>query len=130
VIEVRIGNESDRLSKPRTKGVSAEGFLNVQSEPATVWPCPSARGFSHSPHADDAHYLGLCVRRVGLAEDVAAALETHPQAAAFFDTLAQFYRRAFLRWIDATKRRPEQRPQRIVEMIELLEAGHKERPHQ
>jgi hypothetical protein len=67
-------------------------------------------------------------QRADLAEDVAAALDAHPQAAAFFDSLAQFYRRAYLRWIDATKRRPEQRPQRIAEMIRLLEAGHKERP--
>jgi hypothetical protein len=45
----------------------------------------------------------------------------------FFDSLAQFYRNAFLRWIDATKRRPEQRPLRIAEMILLLEEGKKER---
>ena len=67
-------------------------------------------------------------QRDDLAEDVAAALEAHPQAGAFFDSLAQFYRRAYLRWIDATKRQPEQRPRRIAEMIQLLQAGHKERP--
>lgn len=67
-------------------------------------------------------------QREDLAADVAAALEAHPRAAAFFDSLAQFYRRAFLRWIDATKRRPEQRPERIAEMIRLLESGQKERP--
>lgn len=68
-------------------------------------------------------------QRDDLAADVAAALRAHPQAAAFFDSLAQFYRRAYLRWIDATKRRPELRAQRIAEMIQLLEAGHKQRPH-
>jgi hypothetical protein len=68
-------------------------------------------------------------QRAELAEDIAAALDANPQAAAFFDSLAQFYRRAYLRWIDATKRRPAQRPQRIAEMIRLLEAGHKERPN-
>jgi Bacteriocin-protection, YdeI or OmpD-Associated/Domain of unknown function (DUF1905) len=67
-------------------------------------------------------------QRDELADDVAAALEAHPQAAAFFDSLAQFYRRAYLRWIDATKRRPDQRSHRIAEMITLLEAGQKERP--
>jgi hypothetical protein len=66
-------------------------------------------------------------QRGDLAEDIAAALDANPNAAAFFDSLAQFYRRAYLRWIDATKRRPEQRPQRIAEMIRLLEAGKKER---
>jgi Bacteriocin-protection, YdeI or OmpD-Associated/Domain of unknown function (DUF1905) len=67
-------------------------------------------------------------QRGNLADDIAAALDTHPQAGAFFDSLAQAYRTAYLRWINATKRRPEQRPLRIAEMINLLEAGHKQRP--
>lgn len=67
-------------------------------------------------------------QRADLADDVAAALDANPRAGEFFDALAQFYRRAYLRWIDATKRRPEQRPQRIAEMIDLLHAGRKERP--
>ena len=67
-------------------------------------------------------------QRTDLAPDVAAALEAEPAAAAFFDSLAQFYRRGYLRWIDATKRSPEKRAARIAEMIELLTAGIKERP--
>jgi Bacteriocin-protection, YdeI or OmpD-Associated/Domain of unknown function (DUF1905) len=67
-------------------------------------------------------------QREDLAEDVAAALDASPEAGAFFDSLAQFYRKAYLRWIDATKRRPEQRAQRIAEMIQLLDAEIKERP--
>jgi uncharacterized protein YdeI (YjbR/CyaY-like superfamily) len=45
-------------------------------------------------------------QRADLADDIAAALDAAPAAAAFFDSLAQFYRRAYLRWIDGTKRRP------------------------
>jgi hypothetical protein len=67
-------------------------------------------------------------QRADLAADLAAALDASPAAGAFFDSLAQFYRRAYLRWIDATKRRPEQRPERIAELVRLLEAGQKERP--
>ena len=67
-------------------------------------------------------------QRDDLAPDIVAALEAAPDAAAFFDSLAQFYRRAYLRWIDATKRRPELRAERIAEMIELLQTGHKQRP--
>ena len=67
-------------------------------------------------------------QRDDLADDVQAALEAEPAAGAFFDGLAQFYRRAFLRWIDATKRRPEERERRIAEMIDLLLHGKKERP--
>ncbi|HTJ36253.1 MAG TPA: YdeI/OmpD-associated family protein [Dactylosporangium sp.] len=67
-------------------------------------------------------------QRADLADDVAAALAADPAAAAFFDALAQFYRKAYLRWVDGTKRRPEQRAERIAEMVRLLAAGVKERP--
>jgi Bacteriocin-protection, YdeI or OmpD-Associated/Domain of unknown function (DUF1905) len=67
-------------------------------------------------------------QRDDLAPDIVAALEASPDAGAFFDSLAQFYRKAYLRWIDGTKRRPEVRAQRISELVELLEAGQKERP--
>jgi Bacteriocin-protection, YdeI or OmpD-Associated len=67
-------------------------------------------------------------QRGDLAEDVAAALEANPAAAAFWDTLAQFYRKAYLRWIDATIRRPDLRQARIAEVVGLLAAGVKERP--
>ncbi len=67
-------------------------------------------------------------QRADLAADVAAALDAEPDAAAFFDSLAQFYRRGYLRWIDATKRSPERRAARITEMVELLKAGVKQRP--
>jgi uncharacterized protein YdeI (YjbR/CyaY-like superfamily) len=67
-------------------------------------------------------------QRSDLAEDVAAALDAEPAAGAFFDSLAQFYRRAYLRWIDGTTRRPELRAARIAEMVGLLAAGIKQRP--
>ena len=67
-------------------------------------------------------------QRGDLADDIAAAFAANPAAAAFFDTLAQFYRRAYLRWIDATIRRPDLRAARIAEVIRLLAEGIKERP--
>ena len=67
-------------------------------------------------------------KRADLAEDISAALAANPAAAAFFDTLAQFYRKAYLRWIDATTRRPQVRAARIAEVVDLLAAGLKERP--
>ncbi len=63
-----------------------------------------------------------------LAPDIAAALEAEPNAAAFFDGLATFYRKNYLRWIDATKRSPEVRAQRIAELVGLMKAGQKQRP--
>ena len=67
-------------------------------------------------------------QREELADDIAAALAADPEAGAFFDGLAQFYRKGYLRWVDATKRRPEQRAQRIDEMVQCLAAGRKQRP--
>jgi hypothetical protein len=67
-------------------------------------------------------------QREDLPEDVRMALAAEPDAGAFFDGLAQFYRRAYLRWIDATKRRPDERERRIIEMVDLLRRGEKERP--
>ena len=67
-------------------------------------------------------------QRGDLAPDIAAALDASPEAGAFFDSLAQFYRNAYLRWIDATKRHPEQRPVRIAEVVGLLVDHQKQRP--
>jgi|SRR5580658_5472524 hypothetical protein len=67
-------------------------------------------------------------QRADLADDLAEALAANPAAAAFFDTLAQFYRKAYLTWIDATKRKPELRAARIAEVVDLLAAGVKQRP--
>lgn len=66
-------------------------------------------------------------QRGDLAEDFRAALESEPAAAAFFDNLAQFYRNAYLRWIDATKKRPDERAARIRDVVALLEHGVKQR---
>ncbi len=66
-------------------------------------------------------------QRADLAEDISAALAANPAAAAFFDTLAQFYRKAYLRWIDATTGRPEVRAARIAEVVDLLAARIKQR---
>ena len=67
-------------------------------------------------------------QRGDLADDVRAALEASPAAAAFFDTLAQFYRKAYIGWIDATTRRPDLRAARSAEVVDLLAAGIKQRP--
>jgi hypothetical protein len=67
-------------------------------------------------------------QRGELAEDVVAALAANPEGGAFFDSLAQFYRRGYLRWVDAIKRSPERRAERIAEMVRLLGAGVKECP--
>jgi hypothetical protein len=67
-------------------------------------------------------------QRADLAEDLVAALAAEPAAGAFFDALAQFYQRAYLRWIDGTTWRPELRAQRIAQVVEWLAEGRKQRP--
>lgn len=63
-----------------------------------------------------------------LPEDIAAALDGSPAANAFFESLATFYRKAYLTWLAGSARRPDVRKERIAEFIGLLEAGKKERP--
>ncbi len=67
-------------------------------------------------------------QRDGLAPDLAAALDAEPKAGEFFDSIAQFYRKAYITWIDATKKRPDVRAERIAATVKLLKAGKKERP--
>lgn len=115
------------------------GTVNAIRVRAVIEPVGDGFGFTLGPTSPSR--AGLVVgdavsvdiapegpQRDELAADVAEALAANPAAAAFFDSLAQFYRRGYLRWIDATKRRPEQRPIRIAEMVKLLEAGVKQRP--
>ncbi len=57
-----------------------------------------------------------------LAADITAALAASPDAGTFFQSVAPFYRKNFLRWIDQAKR-PETRAARIAEMVTMLEEG-------
>ena len=59
--------------------------------------------------------------------DILLALAAEPAARDAFQGLATFYRKGWLRWIDATQRRPHERARRIAEMVEVLKAGGKER---
>jgi len=61
-----------------------------------------------------------------LTPDIATALDAEPAARAFFESLATFYRKNFVRWIDGAKR-PETRARRIAETVATLKAGKRER---
>jgi hypothetical protein len=61
-----------------------------------------------------------------LSDDVSDALNAEPQAKAFFESLATFYRNTYIKWIESAKR-PETRAARIQEMIGLLKANEKQK---
>jgi len=61
-----------------------------------------------------------------LSPDVVNALDAEPQAKAFFESLATFYRNTYIKWIESAKR-PETRTARIHEMMSLLKAGKKQK---
>ncbi len=61
-----------------------------------------------------------------MAADVTAALDAAPTAREFFESLASFYRKGYVNWVEDA-RRPETRARRIVEMMEALNAGKKQR---
>jgi hypothetical protein len=61
-----------------------------------------------------------------LASDLATAFGDEHEAAAFFDAMPTFYRKNYMRWIDAAKR-PETRAARIRETIKDMKEGKRER---
>lgn len=65
-------------------------------------------------------------QEAALAPDVAAALAAEPEAKAFFDGLATFYRKGFINGIEGAKK-PETRARRLAEMMALLKAGKKQK---
>jgi len=58
--------------------------------------------------------------------DIAAGLAAEPEARAFFEGLAGFYRRNFIRWIEGAKR-PATRAARIAGMMALLRERKREK---
>ena len=107
----------------RLRAVIEEGATSVTLGASWAKDCPVGVGdrvevvlWPEGPQRDD------------LADDFAVALDTDPKAGEFFDALAQFYRRAYLRYIDATKKSPELRAQRIAEVVQLCHDGIKQRP--
>ena len=65
-------------------------------------------------------------QEAALSPDVAAALAAEPEAQAFFNGLATFYRKGFINGIENAKR-PETRTRKIAEMMALLKAGKKQK---
>lgn len=61
-----------------------------------------------------------------LGADVVAALEGDAAAARLFRSMAPFYRKNFIRWIESAKR-PETRAARIAETVKTLADGRIER---
>jgi len=61
-----------------------------------------------------------------MAVDVASALDAEPEVRRFFESLATFYRKNFMRWIDSAKQ-PETRARRIADTVATLKAGKRER---
>jgi hypothetical protein len=61
-----------------------------------------------------------------LAGDIAAALEAEPDARRFFESLATFSRKGYIRWIEQAKR-PATRDRRIAETVATLKAGKRQR---
>ena len=61
-----------------------------------------------------------------MADDIRAALIDEPEARRFFESLATFYRKGYVDWIEGAKR-PDTRARRIAEAIDALNAGLRER---
>jgi bacteriocin resistance YdeI/OmpD-like protein len=110
------------LCKVRGPLGTQDGLYGLKLGPAWVRDNPHRRG-----DTVDVALAPEGPQRATLDPDIAEALQACPQAARFFDGLAQFYRKGYLTWIAGTKKRPQERARRIAEMVRLLEAGTKQR---
>ena len=115
------------------------GTINGMDVRGVLEPLDGGRGLVLGPawrrdrHLDRGAIVEVMLEPEGpqrgdLADDIVEAFAADLAAGAFFDSIAQFYRRAYLRYIDATKRRPDERAARIAEVVKLLAARVKERP--
>lgn len=128
---VRVWGRRDRYHVTGT--IDGHPVRGPLSSRAGRWVLPVGALWCQDPRFTTPTEVDVELRLEGpqrdrLAPDIADALEAHPDAAASWDSLATFYRKGYLRWIDATKRRPEVRAARITEMISLLRDGHEQRP--
>jgi hypothetical protein len=127
----KLWGERDRyLVRGTIEGCNVRGSLE---ERAGGWVLPLGAAWRRDSGFDVGAKVDVMLhiegpQRDALAPDFAAALDAEPEAARFWDALAQFYTKAYLRWIDATKRSPETRALRIAETVRCLKAGRKERP--
>ena len=61
-----------------------------------------------------------------ISPDFADVLRAEPEARRFFESLATFYRKGFVTWVEGAKK-PETRVPRIAEVVDNLKAGRRER---
>lgn len=61
-----------------------------------------------------------------LAADIREAIQADPDAQAFFESIAPFYRKGYLRWIESA-RTPATRSKRIAETVQCLRKGQLQR---
>jgi bacteriocin resistance YdeI/OmpD-like protein/uncharacterized protein DUF1905 len=112
--------------------IDGVGFRSTLLHRAGAWHIALGPRSRSGCALEDGHSVAVVVWPEGpqagqLATDITDALAATPEAQAAFDGLATFYRKGWLRWIDATKRHPDVRAARIAEMVRLVQAGHKER---
>jgi Bacteriocin-protection, YdeI or OmpD-Associated/Domain of unknown function (DUF1905) len=58
--------------------------------------------------------------------ELSEALQNHPDALTFFFSIAPFYRKNYVRWIESAKR-PETRAARVAETVTLLGEGKRQK---
>ncbi len=61
-----------------------------------------------------------------IPSELSEALQNNPDALNFFFSIAPFYRKNYVRWIESA-RRPETRAARITETVKLLNEGKRQK---
>jgi Bacteriocin-protection, YdeI or OmpD-Associated/Domain of unknown function (DUF1905) len=122
------GNKSVHRVTGTVAGIGVRGTLNLVGDDHYLELGPAwCRGARFDPGTPvQVALVPEGPQLATLDPELAKALEAEPAARQFFESLATFYRKGFVQWIEQAKR-PETRARRIAETVEALKAGKKQR---
>jgi hypothetical protein len=94
------------------------------------WILPLGPSWCRDPRVGPGQVVDVVLQPEGpqlveLADDIATAISADTAARRFFESLATFYRKGFIDWIDAAKR-PDTRARRIADTVRALQEGRRE----
>ena len=126
--DVAWGRKDRHYVTGRIQGYSVRGVLVAAGDGDYLQLGPS---WCRDPRVGPGAHVSVVLAPEGpqvemLADDLGLALRDAPVARRFFESLATFYRKGYVDWIEGAKR-PETRARRIAESVEALEAGRRER---
>jgi hypothetical protein len=110
--------------------IGGYGMRGVVSRDRDRWVLAMGPSWCRDPRVGPGNVVDVVLWPEGpqvdeLAPDITNALSAAPDARRYFESLATFYRKGFIDWIEVAKR-PETRDRRIAFTVRALREGERE----